>query len=1001
MASDINEILIRIGAADDNAKHSLEGLIGLLEAVGSIDAKAEVDVTGVEGATAETSLLIGALRLLSGEDVKIDVDTQGLERATIKISGTEADVAGLMAVLSTLGHEDAEPEVKLKGTEKFLTEAALITGIMKELSEKHGLDFDVELQGAEQAAAGIKGLSSQFQGLGGAGRQAGSVLSYVGGILGPFGETLSGTEAIAAALIITIGTLLVGAVAALGASLLSAAAGAGVLATALAGALGPAAIILVGVFRSLAQVFQALQAHDNAQLNATQKRIQGDQQAVNAANARADAERNLERAQASLVQARLQALNEEKQAALDVANAEDTLANAILSQKQSKLDFKQAELDLKEFRQQLGLTGHSLDDMFKKFTDVSFDPSKINKELARVGQGDIGPDNELKLEQLILNVQKARQGEKDATDNVRNAQLRLQEAQQKELEFQKKGILASQQYASALQAVADAQRQLNRVSQQNTMAAQAAKTQAETKKLTSTEQALLNVIILTRREFSRVFGPAVQAVLAGLIGGLQTVDKRISPLRGSFRQLGLAMGRAVVQFINAITSPQFIKAFTDFANVMSRLAGPITNAFIDLITVLLQVAQLALPVLLSLVTKLVGKFHEWSTSASFISGLGGTVSTLVSNFKTWLGVLGSVAGLFLAFIKAATPQGQKFAGWIKKIADNLKDWLNSKRGREEISNFLKVAVPFTEKFLGFLGRVLVVFTLMGEIIGPVLNLVLDLLNVFLDGFINLIDIIARVDSALSGIINFLSKVLVAVVRFIISLEQRFINLGIKITSWLVKGIISAAEFIWKALRPIFEHPEKKLVQALTAFFNFGKMIIHKIADGVVSLVNFIWDKIKHLFDNLPDKLKKTLEGFFNIGVNIVKSLIHGIESKAKDLANTIKNLPGKGLHLVGKVLGIGSPSKVFMEIGDNVVEGFKIGIERNTKKLTDAIGKSLATPVVDVGATIPAAARAHAPALIGAGGIHIDKQVFNIPGSGDPQHDALIMARLFARRGHR
>jgi len=80
---------------------------------------------------------------------------------------------------------------------------------------------------------------------------------------------------------------------------------------------------------------------------------------------------------------------------------------------------------------------------------------------------------------------------------------------------------------------------------------------------------------------------------------------------------------------------------------------------------------------------------------------------------------------------------------------------------------------------------------------------------------------------------------------------------------------------------------------------------------------------------LPDKFK-------NIGSDILMGLWNGIKSKAMALFDFVKGI-GKGIATAFKtVLGIASPSKVFMDYGVNITEGAHNGIKKGQDKVVGA-----------------------------------------------------------------
>lgn len=125
----------------------------------------------------------------------------------------------------------------------------------------------------------------------------------------------------------------------------------------------------------------------------------------------------------------------------------------------------------------------------------------------------------------------------------------------------------------------------------------------------------------------------------------------------------------------------------------------------------------------------------------------------------------------------------------------------------------------------------------------------------------------------------------------------------------------------------------------------GQNLMAALATGVSAAVSGsggLYARIREIGDEIVTIFKAMGAKFKAIGTTIVNSIGEGISGakaalmkKAQDLANA---LPG----WVQDILGIGSPSKVFMEIGRNIVQGLIVGIELERFKI-DQTMRSIAS----------------------------------------------------------
>jgi phage-related minor tail protein len=127
--------------------------------------------------------------------------------------------------------------------------------------------------------------------------------------------------------------------------------------------------------------------------------------------------------------------------------------------------------------------------------------------------------------------------------------------------------------------------------------------------------------------------------------------------------------------------------------------------------------------------------------------------------------------------------------------------------------------------------------------------------------------------------------------------------------------------LWASIKGVFS-------KALNWFKEWGVLFL-----GPIGFLIKGWQMV-------PDKFK-------NIGKDILMGLWEGIKSKATALFSFVKDV-GKSVATAFKtVLGIASPSKVFMDYGVNITEGASKGIQKGQSKLSGVsagMGKSI-TPV--------------------------------------------------------
>lgn len=936
--ADINEILLRITGDDDDASNSLEKIAGLLEALDRVEADPSVDLdTGK--AEKDLASFVALLKAASGEvNFTADLDTgqalgqfaaltSALSQAgpfNLDVNLQEADAIANLAAL-TAGIESV-PDIHVNAdadTAAATTKLAVLAGLVRQLDGQDvNIDFDIDEGGSQRAQTSTKKLLGVFGALTDSLGFLGSTFQHTAVNIGPFSTSLNPVTLVAITLVLAAIVSLIGALGAVAASAAAAAIAVAGLASAFIAAMGPAVLVVVAAAIRLAKVFQALKAQDDARAQQATRSAEADAQATSRMEQRQDAARSLARANEDLGRATVQAYREIADAAEKVTDAERAMERSRLDREQANLSLEQARLNLKKFRAELGLTGTDLDNTFEKFTDVNFDPRKLNAELRKVDAGGqvIGDEQELRLKQLILDVKQARLGQKEATDRVGDSQRELNRATEEHNRYLREGIRANQGYVSALRARDDAQRALNRARREPVDPIAVSKAEEATKKLSKSERLLLAVIKDVRKVWQNLFSGATNAVIASIARSLRLVSRAARPLRPLITALGESMGGMIENLATAFTDPGFINQIKGFIQLWIDAAGPLTNIIIQIVRALMAFATAAAPYVVPALQAIADVFASLTGKAEDATTMDSFMKLVMDNLRDWVYLFTQVGRIIAAVFFDASDTGRSLVRWLGDAAKKLADFLNTKEGREELKKFLD------------------------------------------DAFMMAQDLVVS--------IIIIGKTLIAVGHTI-----RDVGIG--------------AKRVWDELKKTFN----SVIKPIKTFWKW------------LTDLGFEWDKFWSI-DNLVNPLEFLVEPLFNaalhIGRAIGNGLIQGVTDRAPDFLKFFGpsgDLAGKVIGGLGKTFKINSPSKVTMEIGEQIVAGLKVGIENGGVGLERFTVATLATPVVN-GISVP-----RSPVGVGAGSggdtYNVDRVEISSPGGGspDPRIASMQFARELQRRG--
>jgi len=120
---------------------------------------------------------------------------------------------------------------------------------------------------------------------------------------------------------------------------------------------------------------------------------------------------------------------------------------------------------------------------------------------------------------------------------------------------------------------------------------------------------------------------------------------------------------------------------------------------------------------------------------------------------------------------------------------------------------------------------------------------------------------------------------------------------------------------------------KAIPQILTAGVQLMVALLRGIVNGFRSIPSAVMAKARQI----PQKIKAGVGNLAGIGRDMIAGLWNGIKAKFDSVVAKVKALASRLPKAVKKVLGIGSPSRVFRQLGEWTGEGFALGIESMTK----------------------------------------------------------------------
>lgn len=262
-------------------------------------------------------------------------------------------------------------------------------------------------------------------------------------------------------------------------------------------------------------------------------------------------------------------------------------------------------------------------------------------------------------------------------------------------------------------------------------------------------------------------------------------------------------------------------------------------------------------------------------------------------------------------------------------------------------------------------------------------------------------VVPFVISMFNKISVFIADVMPKIIKVITWAWQNVIQpLFSAVLNWLVPFIQTAFTAISNVISGVMDFIMgviKTALSILTGDWSGAWDGIKQIVSGAVQAIKGILQVIGAVLSE-PFKLglnlvKGFIQSFYNVGKSIISGLINGIKSMASAAVNAAKDAVKGALNAAKSFLGINSPSKAFMQIGEWSSEGLANGIKAASKyaeKASEKLAAVTAAPVDDMsfnpgGAFSGGSMRSQRAAAGGGSSQQITIQRLILPDVKDPQ----------------
>ena len=238
-----------------------------------------------------------------------------------------------------------------------------------------------------------------------------------------------------------------------------------------------------------------------------------------------------------------------------------------------------------------------------------------------------------------------------------------------------------------------------------------------------------------------------------------------------------------------------------------------------------------------------------------------------------------------------------------------------------------------------------------DLLPVVVDLILSFAQFLIDEAPTLVETAISIILALvEGITEALPELIPAAVDMIISIVDALIdNLdllidgAIALVVALAMGIIDNLPRLIEKIPDLIEALVVSIIEHTPELIVASIQIIIALARGLIQSVGILIKKAPELIKAIGTAIGNAASQLWEIGKNIVLGLWEGIKSAWHSVIEWVQ---GAIQNLVGGIkdfLGIRSPSRLMMSVGDMMAEGLALGFTKEMDKVTDEMEDSIPT----------------------------------------------------------
>lgn len=729
--------------------------------------------------------------------------------------------------------------------------------------------------------------------------------------------------------------------------------------------------------RSLAEAEKNL---TQVQEEAARANVQAARQVVAAQRDLVDAQRDAVRAQQRLVQARQDAIRQ-------LQDMRDQLTGNALDERQAVLDVKKAQEDLAKVQRDPTSSQTEREQAILNLEKEQFALQQLRKENSRFSsdQAAAAAKGVAGSQQVVA----AQDDVRSSLQSVVDAQQSLKDAQENVVLVQREGMRqiadATQAIIDAQQNLADAYDQTGAAG-----GGSVDKVAEALARLSPNARAFVSQVLSLQSRWEAFKRSVQDRLFADLAKDVQPLaDKWFPLLEDGMGHIADGLNDVIKGIFEWGKSSETIANFKQIFDNTGDAVGNLSTTVRDLLFAFTDIAAVGtdfLPDIAKGANGAAASFRDFIHEARETGKLKQWMQDGADAVKQLWELLKNVASIIGTVFTALDQSGGGALNTLTMLTGQLDDFLKSAEGQDALHALGRIMASIGgalgKSMLAILGALATVvvalepfitalaqavgdeLTVAFAVLGPVLTVAATALSIMSPTIGPLIATLYLMNKAIGVVMvawrglsllmatNPWLLLIAAVIALVVAIVTNW-DAIVAFLKVVWQGIQDGAKAFGDALFAIFVKPVQDFFIWLKQIWtNTGTWLTNKwneikatagrlwnsIKDTVIGAITRLRDgannliqRIGQFFRELPGKIMSFLSSLpnklFQLAGDMIQGLLNGLANLAGEVIDFFVGLAQDAIDVVKNWLGIGSPSKVFFDIGENVVQGLVNGLE--------------------------------------------------------------------------